>query len=74
MLALAKSRGIIGRSGGRLFAGEFLVRAGIGHLTMVDGDIVDKTNINRQLQALHSTIGMGKPNCLKPGLKTSTHK
>ena len=39
------------------FAAEFLVRAGIGKMTIVDGDTVDITNINRQLPALHSTIG-----------------
>ncbi len=56
---------LVGLGGVGSFAGEFLVRAGIGHLTMVDGDIVDRTNINRQLQALHSTIGMGKARLLE---------
>lgn len=51
---------IVGVGGVGSFAAEFLVRAGIGNLTIVDGDTVDITNINRQLPALHSTIGMPK--------------
>jgi tRNA A37 threonylcarbamoyladenosine dehydratase len=42
------------------FAAEFLARAGVGNLTIVDGDVVDITNVNRQLPALHSTEGMPK--------------
>jgi tRNA A37 threonylcarbamoyladenosine dehydratase len=51
---------LIGLGGVGSFAAEFIVRAGIGKLTIVDGDIVDTTNINRQLPALHSTIKKGK--------------
>ena len=51
---------IVGLGGVGSFAAEFLVRAGIGKMTIVDGDIVDITNINRQLPALHSTIGKSK--------------
>ena len=51
---------IVGLGGVGSFAAEFLVRAGIGKLTIVDGDIVDLTNINRQLPALHSTVGQSK--------------
>ena len=40
--------------------GEALVRAGIGHITTVDGDTVSLSNINRQVLALHSNIGMLK--------------
>jgi tRNA A37 threonylcarbamoyladenosine dehydratase len=42
------------------FAAEFLARAGVGNMTIVDGDTVDITNINRQLPALHSTVGKHK--------------
>ena len=42
------------------FAIEALARAGIGHLTLVDGDTVETTNINRQLCALHSTLNIPK--------------
>jgi len=51
---------IVGLGGVGSFAAEFIVRAGVGKLTIVDGDTVDITNINRQLPALHSTIGMHK--------------
>lgn len=51
---------IVGVGGVGSFAAEFLARAGVGNLTIVDGDVVDITNINRQLPALHSTIGMTK--------------
>ena len=51
---------IVGLGGVGSFAAEFLVRSGIGKLTIVDGDIVDLTNINRQLPALHSTVGQSK--------------
>lgn len=39
---------------------EYLARAGVGGLILVDGDIYDETNINRQLNATHSTIGKSK--------------
>ena len=58
---LAKSRVLvlgIGGVGG--YALENLARAGIGHLTIVDGDNVDITNCNRQLSALFSTVGRPK--------------
>jgi tRNA threonylcarbamoyladenosine dehydratase len=51
---------VVGLGGVGSFAAEFLVRAGVGNLTIVDGDTVDITNINRQLPALHSTIGLPK--------------
>ncbi len=51
---------VVGMGGVGSFAAEFLVRAGIGKITIVDGDVVDITNINRQLPALHSTIGVSK--------------
>ena len=51
---------VVGLGGVGSFAAEFLARAGIGHMTIVDGDVVDITNINRQLQALHSTVGLHK--------------
>ena len=51
---------VVGLGGVGSFAAEFLARAGIGKMTIVDGDVVDITNINRQLPALHSTIGKPK--------------
>lgn len=51
---------IVGVGGVGSFAAEFIARAGIGRITIVDGDVVDITNINRQLPALHSTVGQLK--------------
>ena len=51
---------VVGLGGVGSFAAEFLARAGVGNMTIVDGDVVDITNINRQLPALHSTIGEPK--------------
>lgn len=51
---------VVGLGGVGSFAAEFLVRAGIGNLTIADGDVVDITNTNRQLPALHSTEGLYK--------------
>lgn len=51
---------VVGMGGVGSFAAEFIARAGVGQMTIVDGDVVDITNINRQLPALHSTIGMSK--------------
>ncbi len=51
---------IFGVGGVGSYAGEALVRAGVGSITVVDNDTVNVTNINRQIIALHSTIGMPK--------------
>ncbi|HJO91792.1 MAG TPA: tRNA threonylcarbamoyladenosine dehydratase [Victivallales bacterium] len=51
---------IVGVGGVGAYAAEYLCRAGIGNLTIVDGDTVDTTNRNRQLPALSSTIGKNK--------------
>lgn len=51
---------VVGLGGVGSFAAEFLVRAGIANITIVDGDVVDVTNINRQLPALQSTVGKNK--------------
>ncbi|MBR4788464.1 MAG: tRNA threonylcarbamoyladenosine dehydratase, partial [Bacteroidales bacterium] len=45
-----------------------LVRAGVGHLTLVDSDKVSESNINRQLPALHSTVGRPKTEVLSERL------
>ena len=51
---------VIGLGGVGSFATEFLVRSGVGKITIIDGDCIDVTNINRQLPALNSTIGESK--------------
>ncbi len=60
---------VVGLGGVGSFAAEFLVRSGIGALTIVDGDKVDVTNINRQLPALHSTLGEYKTDVVAARLK-----
>ncbi|KAF2518425.1 tRNA threonylcarbamoyladenosine dehydratase [Flavobacterium salilacus subsp. salilacus] len=51
---------VVGMGGVGSFAAEFIARAGVGSMTIVDGDVVDITNINRQLPALHSTVNKPK--------------
>lgn len=58
---LASARLLLAGVGGvGSYAAEALVRAGIGQLTLVDGDTVHPSNINRQLHALNSTLGCVK--------------
>ena len=56
----------VGGVGGHVV--EALIRSGIGHIAIVDHDTVDVSNINRQLVALHSTIGRSKVEILKERL------
>ena len=51
---------IVGLGGVGSFAAEFICRAGVGKMTIIDGDNFDETNKNRQLTALDSTIGKNK--------------
>lgn len=51
---------LFGIGGVGSFAAEALARGSVGHITLVDGDTVSITNINRQLIALHSTVGKEK--------------
>ncbi|HDZ40709.1 MAG TPA: tRNA threonylcarbamoyladenosine dehydratase [Bacteroidetes bacterium] len=51
---------IAGLGGVGAYAAEMLCRAGIGKMTLVDGDRIDKSNINRQLPAMNSTVGRYK--------------
>ena len=51
---------LFGLGGVGSYTAEALARAGIGRLTIVDSDTVSVTNINRQLCALHSTVGRPK--------------
>ena len=46
-------------------AAEMLVRAGVGAITIIDSDAFSLTNLNRQLPALHSTVGCTKVGVLK---------
>ncbi len=51
---------VFGLGGVGSYAAEALARAGVGILTLVDGDVVSVSNINRQLPALRSTVGRPK--------------
>ena len=51
---------VFGIGGVGSFCAEALARAGVGALTLVDDDVVSESNINRQLIALHSTVGKPK--------------
>ena len=51
---------VIGLGGVGSWAVEMLCRAGVGAFTLVDADVVDVTNINRQMPALASTVGRAK--------------
>ena len=55
---------VIGLGGVGAYAAEMICRAGIGKLTLVDGDVVENTNRNRQLPALVSTMGRSKAQVL----------
>ena len=56
---------VFGVGGVGSFAVEALARCGIGKLVLVDNDIVCETDINRQLEALHSTVGRCKAEVLR---------
>ena len=56
---------VFGIGGVGSYAAEALVRAGIGALTFVDGDAVAPSNLNRQIVALHSTLGRNKAEVMK---------
>lgn len=63
---LKKSKVIVfGVGGVGSYVVEGLARAGIGHVVIVDNDTVSESNINRQLIALHSTIGKNKVDVVK---------
>ncbi|MFI3322895.1 MAG: tRNA threonylcarbamoyladenosine dehydratase [Rikenellaceae bacterium] len=55
---------IVGVGGVGGYAAEMLCRASVGQITIVDADVVSESNINRQLLALHSTIGQKKVDVL----------
>lgn len=55
---------IVGTGGVGAYAAELLCRAGVGRLVLVDADTVAASNINRQLPALHSTVGLPKVDVL----------
>lgn len=56
---------VFGIGGVGSYTAEALARAGVGAITVVDGDKISPSNINRQLYALHSTVGMMKVDVAK---------
>lgn len=67
---LAKSKVlVVGTGGVGAYAAEMICRAGVGNITMVDPDAVALSNINRQLPALHSTVGTPKVEVLASRLR-----
>lgn len=72
---------IIGIGGVGGYTAESLARSGVGEIHLVDHDIVDETNINRQVIALYSTIGKNKVdvmseriNDINPNINVVSHK
>lgn len=81
MERLASSRvAVFGLGGVGGTAAEALVRAGIGAIDLIDGDRVSLTNLNRQLVAVHSTVGEYKTDAaekrffdINPAIKIRKH-
>lgn len=60
---------VLGIGGVGSFAAEALCRSGIGRLILIDKDVIDITNLNRQVHALHHTIGLPKVEVMAKRLK-----
>ncbi len=60
---------VVGMGGVGSFAAEFIARSGIGKMTIIDGDVVDPTNRNRQLPALATNHGQPKAQIMAERLK-----
>ncbi len=60
---------VVGLGGVGAYAAEMVARAGVGHMTIADADTVGESNINRQLLALHSTIGHHKSEVMAERLR-----
>lgn len=60
---------VVGLGGVGSYAAEAIARAGVGNMTIIDGDFVDPTNRNRQLQALSSTHGLSKALLMEQRIK-----
>lgn len=59
---------VVGLGGVGAYAAEMIARAGVGRMTIADADVVSATNINRQLIALHSTVGKQKADLMRDRL------
>lgn len=65
---------VVGVGGVGGYVVEALVRSGIGKIIIVDGDMVDETNINRQIIALSSTVGQFKVDVFEKRIKDINEK
>ena len=72
---------IFGLGGVGGYTAEALARSGVGWLDLIDDDTVGETNLNRQILALHSTMGMHKVDAARnrildidPTIRVTTHK
>lgn len=72
---------VVGLGGVGSFAAEFICRSGIGEMTIIDGDVVDISNCNRQLPATQKNVGQSKAEWMEerllsinPNLKIHTIK
>ena len=65
---------VVGVGGVGGYVVEALVRSGIGKIIIVDGDMVDETNINRQIIALSSTVGQSKVDVFEKRIKDINEK
>ena len=67
---LLKARAAVAGCGGLgCYAAEFLARAGLGHITLIDGDVFAASNLNRQLYSLESNLGKSKVSEAKKRLR-----
>ena len=66
----AASVAVFGIGGVGSYAVEALARAGIGRLTLVDHDVIDVTNINRQIHALTETVGKPKTEAMAQRIRS----
>ena len=76
-----KTVAVFGLGGVGSYVVEGLARSGIGHFILIDNDVISRSNLNRQIYALHSTIGKPKVDLAKkrildinPSATVSTHK
>lgn len=60
---------VVGLGGVGAYAAEEIARAGVGRMTLVDADVVSLSNLNRQLPALHSTLGKPKAEVMAARLR-----
>jgi tRNA A37 threonylcarbamoyladenosine dehydratase len=60
---------VVGLGGVGSYAAEFIARSGVGEMTIIDGDVVDPTNRNRQLPALAVNHGQSKALIMAERLK-----